>query len=72
MNKFSPVMDINLALMLEAEQEGIMPAKLMIDRGTYKTVGAANFWYLPVLSDSLTQEEKGNKIDLKISHNGCI
>ena len=25
MNKFSPVMDINLALMLEAEQDGMMP-----------------------------------------------
>ena len=69
MNKFSPVMDINLSLMLEAEQNGVMPAQLMIDRGTYKTVGAANFWYLPVLSDSLTQEEKGNKIDLASDNN---
>tara|TARA_R110000744_G_scaffold380568_1_gene503229 strand:+ start:11665 stop:13248 length:1584 start_codon:yes stop_codon:yes gene_type:complete len=67
MNNFSPsaaIKDINMSIVAEAVSAGIMPARLLIERGSYKTLGAINYWDAPIMSDSLEPEERGSKIKL--------
>ena len=66
MKNFSPsaVIDTGLAIAEEARSQGEMPAKLMIERNLYRSAGAANYWDMPIMSDSLEPEERGRKIKL--------
>lgn len=66
MNKFSPTaaIDINTSIIAEAENSGLMPARLLIERGSYKTLGAINYWDAPIMSDTLEPEQRGIKIKL--------
>jgi hypothetical protein len=66
MKSFSPnaAVDINTSIISEAEASGIMPARLLIQRGSYKTLGAINYWDAPIMSDSLEPEQRGSNIKL--------
>lgn len=66
MNNFSPsaAVDINASIVSEAESAGIMPARLLIQRGSYKTLGAINYWDAPIMSDAIEPEQRGAVVKL--------
>jgi len=67
MSNFAPsatIEDIYSSIITEAEATGIMPAKLMIERGHHNTIGSINYWNQPTLSDIMPTNSRAKKIKL--------